>query len=49
MPAKAFSIEDGNLSTTSIASTKAVSYKDIDLFFSPKPSGDIYKKQMPQR
>lgn len=44
MPAKAFSIEDGNLSTTSIASTKAVSYKDIDLFFSPKPSGDIYKK-----
>lgn len=45
MPAKAFSIEDGNLNTTTIASTKAVSYKDMDLFFSPKPSGDIYKKQ----
>lgn len=45
MPAKAFSIEDGNLNTSSITTTKAVSYKDMDLFFSPKPSGDIYKKQ----
>ena len=45
MPAKAFALEDGNLNTTKITSTKAVSYKDMDLFFSPKPSGDIYKKQ----
>ena len=45
MPAKAFALEDGNLNTTKITSTKAVSYKDLDLFFSPKPSGDIYKKQ----
>lgn len=45
MPAKAFALEDGNLNTKTITSTKAVSYKDLDLFFSPKPSGDIYKKQ----
>ena len=45
MPAKAFALEDGNLNTKTITSTKSVSYKDLDLFFSPKPSGDIYKKQ----
>ena len=45
MPAKAFALEDGNLSTSSIGSTKKVLYKDIDLFFSAKPSGDVYKKQ----
>lgn len=45
MPAKAFALEDGNLNTKTITSTKSVVYKDIDLFFSPKPSGDIYKKQ----
>jgi len=45
MPAKAFALEDGNLNTTAIASTKKVVYKDLDLFFSPKPSGDVYKKQ----
>lgn len=45
MPAKAFALEDGNLNTTRITSTKSVSYKDMDLFFSAKPSGDIYKKQ----
>ena len=45
MPAKAFSIEDGNLNTSSISTTKSVVYTDLDLFFAPKPSGDIYKKQ----
>jgi|TARA_X000001316_G_C922305_1_gene37381 phage baseplate assembly protein W len=45
MPAKAFSIEDGNLNTSSISTTKSVVYTDLDLFFSPKPSGDVYKKQ----
>tara|TARA_B100000900_G_C20588676_1_gene720699 strand:- start:1049 stop:1492 length:444 start_codon:yes stop_codon:yes gene_type:complete len=45
MPAKAFALEDGNLSNSRIASTKRVLYKDIDLSFDAKPSGDIYKKQ----
>lgn len=45
MPAKAFALEDGNLNTSRVGSTKAVSYKDIDLFFAAKPSGDVYKKQ----
>ena len=45
MPAKAFALEDGNLNTKSITTTKSVLYKDLDLFFSPKPSGDVYKKQ----
>lgn len=45
MPAKAFALEDGNLNTTRITSTKKVVYTDLDLFFSPKPSGDVYKKQ----
>lgn len=45
MPAKAFALEDGNLNVKSISTTKSVLYKDIDLAFSPKPSGDVYKKQ----
>jgi phage baseplate assembly protein W len=42
--AKAFSIEDGNLANTSLISSRTSSYKDIDLAFTAKPSGDIYKK-----
>ena len=42
--AKAFSIEDGNLSNRPISSTIAKRYKDIDLSFLNRPSGDIYKK-----
>lgn len=42
--AKAFSIEDGNLSNVSLISSRSSSYKDIDLTFQAKPSGDIYKK-----
>jgi len=41
--AKAFSVEDNNLNT-SIISSKARNYKDLDLTFSPKPAGDVYKK-----
>ena len=41
--ARAFSIEDGTLDR-SIVSSRNVAYKDIDLTFSPKPAGDIYKK-----
>ena len=41
--ARAFSIEDGSLDR-SIVSSRNVAYKDIDLTFSPKPAGDIFKK-----
>lgn len=43
--ARTFSVEDGNLSTSIITSTRAKIYKDIDLSFIAKPSGEIYKKQ----
>lgn len=43
MAVKAFSIEDGNLST-SIVTTRSKKYTDIDLTFTPRPSGDVYKK-----
>lgn len=43
MVAKAFSIEDGNQSS-SILSSRKKQYTDIDLAFLARPSGDIYKK-----
>lgn len=42
--AKAFSIEDGNLSNVPITSSVERTYSDIDCSFLPKPSGDVYKK-----
>lgn len=42
--AKAFSIEDGNLSDVPLTSAVSRTYKDIDLSFTNRPSGDIYKK-----
>jgi len=42
--ARRFSIEDGNLSNVPLISSRSVSYKDIDLTFQNRPSGDIYKK-----
>ena len=44
MPAKAFSIEDGNLQTKSIIAARQRQYTDIDLTFTNKTTGDIYKK-----
>ena len=44
MVTKAFSLEDGNLSRKTLLGTKTKEYKDIDLTFTNKPSGDIYKK-----
>jgi phage baseplate assembly protein W len=41
---KAFAIEDGNQGSASIAVAKTRLYKDIDLTFSVKASGEIYKK-----
>lgn len=42
--AKAFSIEDGNLQTRTLVTARSRLYKDIDLSFTKRPSGDIYKK-----
>jgi len=42
--AKAFSIEDGNLSNVPLTSSITRTYRDIDLTFTARPSGDIYKK-----
>jgi len=42
--AKVFSVEDGNLSNAPLTSSVTRVYKDIDLSFTPRPSGDLYKK-----
>lgn len=44
MPAKAFSIEDGDLQTKSIITARQRQYTDIDLTFTKKSTGEIYKK-----
>lgn len=45
MVTKAFSVEDGNLQGRVLVTTRNRLYKDIDLAFEPRPSGDVYKKQ----
>jgi phage baseplate assembly protein W len=43
--AKAFAVEDGNPSVSTIIGSRSVEYKDIDLAFLNKTvSGEIYKK-----
>ena len=42
--AKAFSTEDGNQFGTSVIGARSVDYSDIDLTFTAKPAGDIFKK-----
>ena len=42
--AKVFSIEDGNLTKVPLTSSVTRLYKDIDLTFAKKSSGDIFKK-----
>ena len=44
MAVKAFSIEDGNLATKPITTSQTRTYKDIDLSFANKLSGDLFKK-----
>jgi phage baseplate assembly protein W len=44
MAVRAFAAEDGNLQTKSVVVAKEKVYRDIDLTFARKPSGDIYKK-----
>jgi phage baseplate assembly protein W len=44
MVSRAFSVEDGNLASKSLVTTRNKTYKDIDLTFANRPSGDVYKK-----
>ena len=44
MVTKAFSIEDGNLQTAALITSRGRSYSDIDLTFTAKGDGDVYKK-----
>lgn len=44
MVTRAFSIEDGNLNSRSLVTTRNKLFSDIDLTFSKKPSGEIFKK-----
>ena len=41
---RALSFEDGNLSSSSIITARNRAYSDIDLTFTTKAGGDIYKK-----
>jgi phage baseplate assembly protein W len=43
--AKAFSLEDGNLNASTITQANARVYSDIDLTFTARPAGDLYKKK----
>ena len=45
MPARAFSVEDGNIGNTTIVTARTRAYSDIDLSFAKKGSGDVFKKQ----
>lgn len=45
MPTRAFSIEDGNLGSKTILTSRTQSSKDIDLSFAKKGSGDVFKKE----
>ena len=44
MVTRAFAVEDGNLSTRSLITTRNKLFSDIDLTFTNRPSGDLYKK-----
>ena len=44
MPTRAFAVEDGNIGLPTITTSRTRSYSDIDLSFTAKASGDIFKK-----
>lgn len=44
MARKYFAAEDGDLNNPGIQVARRRTYKDIDLLFAAKPSGDVYKK-----
>lgn len=41
---RVFSTEDGDLNTVAVTTSRTRQYSDIDLTFSKRPSGDVYKK-----
>jgi phage baseplate assembly protein W len=41
---KSLAIEDGNLQTPSIITTRKRNFSDLDLTFTAKTTGDVYKK-----
>ena len=41
---RVFSQEDGNLDTTPLTTTRTKTYKDIDLTFTARTLGDLFKK-----
>ena len=43
--ARQFAVEDGNLQTRSIISSRTINYKDIDLTLAKKTNNDIFKKE----
>lgn len=45
MAVRAFSVEDGNLSTQStLTAARKRAFSDVDLAFTARPNGDVYKK-----
>ena len=40
MPARAFSVEDGNIGNTTVLTARTKFYSDLDLSFAKKGSGD---------
>lgn len=44
MVRKYFAAEDGDLQTRSLVTSRSRTYSDLDLTFTKKPSGDVYKK-----
>jgi len=44
MVTRAFAVEDGNLNTVSLVTSRNRVYRDIDLTFAKKTSGEIFKK-----
>ena len=42
---RVLSTEDGNLQKSTLISSRAVDYLDLDLTFNKKPAGDVYKKK----
>lgn len=44
MATRSFSIEDGNLQSRSIVTTRNKVYSDLDLTFARAPNDDVYKK-----
>jgi len=44
MPLRSFSIEDGNISTSTLNVARKKAFSDIDLSFALRPDKDVYKK-----